>query len=281
MTWLARCPAKINLFLSVGPPDVTGYHPLRTIFQAVGLFDELRMTLDVAQTEIVCDWPGLPQQNTLQKVLALSVEYTDLPPMRLELVKRIPAESGLGGGSSDAAGLIRLLARALPDRFRPEDLAAIARAVGADVPFFLVGGRARAEGYGERLTPLPDPARSWVLIARPTLGCSTPEMYRKLDETERPWREFPPEDETVPLYNDFERVAPCACLELTERLQIHGARGALLSGSGSAVFGLFDSEATAMHTRDRLEDEQEVRCWIVPTLTRQESVFSEMIALET
>jgi hypothetical protein len=102
-----RCPAKVNLFLSVGPKDETGYHPLHTIFQAIGLCDDLYLTPTDDETTLDCNWPWLPEQNSVSKALSLVSEIATVPPLKIELVKHIPMQSGLGGGSSDAAGLLR------------------------------------------------------------------------------------------------------------------------------------------------------------------------------
>lgn len=266
--WVVRCPAKVNWSLAVGPPDARGYHPLRTVFQAIGLFDILNIQI-ASTTEVTCDWAGMPERNTLTRALSLAHEYAYLPPLHVHLTKRIPAESGLGGGSSDAAGLLRALATIAPEALTPHVCHEIAAAVGADVPFFLVGGRARGEGYGDRLTSLPDQLRTWLVIVRPNEGVATAEAYRRLDEIDYPWAS-PGENE---LFNDFERVAPCICGEIAERLQVHGAQGALLSGSGSAVFGVFDGPDAARQARDRLATELGFPAWVAPTLTRKESLW--------
>lgn len=269
MTVRVFCPAKVNTFLAVGPPDSRGYHPLRTVFQAVGLFDELHISR-AGEDSIVCDWDSLPPDNTLTRTLRLIREAVVVPPLHIQLSKHIPSQSGLGGGSSDAAGLIRGLRPFLPAPLSEGFLQDVAISVGADVPFFLVGGRARGEGYGEQLTPMPDEPRRWLVLAKPDYGCSTPEMFRALDSIEREWREFPAEDE---LYNDFERACPCGCLELIDRLISLGADDAGLSGSGSAVFGRFPSEEVAAEAARGMEGE----VWVVPTLSRQESPLVETL----
>ena len=238
-----RCPAKINTFLSVGPPDAIGYHPVRTVFQAVDLCDELLLE-NADDDAFVCDWPLIPADNTVTKAWRLAREYVGLPRLRVTLNKRIPAESGLGGGSSDAAGLLRGLVRLTKGRFLPENAAEVARAVGSDVPFFLVGGSAKGEGYGDILTSLPDgPTRHFVIV-RPEVGVSTPSAYRALDARARAWREFPT-DPTSEMFNDFEPVAPPECRQAASDLKDVGAMNTLLCGSGSAVFGLFADEDQA------------------------------------
>lgn len=242
-----ECPAKINTFLAVGPPDARGWHPLRTVFQAIDLADTL--TIEESEgDETTFSIRDVPARNTVTEAVRLLREHVEIPPLRIHVEKRIPSESGLGGGSSDAAGVLRLLGRDL----REETLREIALKIGADVPFFLVGGRACAEGYGERLTPLPDLPERWLVLARPDEGCPTPEMFRRLDEKPRTFRDFPDEDV---LYNDFERVAPCASLDLIERLLVHGADDAALTGSGSVVFGRFPSPEAAQRAARHMENE--------------------------
>ena len=167
------CPAKVNLFLAVGPPDPSEYHPIRTVFQAIGLYDYLEVETGGDRDSLTCSWDGLPPDNTVLKALRLYRELIPVPPLRMRLEKNIPALTGLGGGSSDAAGLLRALARLSSPAPRPEFVHDVAAAVGKDVPFFLVGGRARGEGYGERLAALPDRDRAWFLVVRPEADCST------------------------------------------------------------------------------------------------------------
>jgi len=263
-----RCPAKVNLFLSVGKKDERGYHPLRTIFQTVGLEDEIFIEPTYGLPDLSFNWPWVPEVNTVSRALSLVSEIATVPNLKIEVVKHIPMESGLGGGSSDAGGLLRAIQK-ITGVGSEAELRSVAIAIGADVPFFLTGGRARAEGYGEILTPEKDHPREWMLIVKPEIGCSTGEMFAKLDALDYEWREFPEDDK---LYNDFERVAPCECLELIEQLCKLGARDAGLSGSGSAVFGRFDNEPSAETACERLLEDFEGHAWVAPTLTRKESL---------
>lgn len=277
---LVRCPAKLNLFLAVGPRDARGYHPLRTTFQAISLFDTL-LVESAEQTSFEWDSPDVPLDNTVTKALRLLQEIAQVPPLKVQLHKEIPSESGLGGGSSDAAGLIRVINRFLPAPIADHHLMDVAVAVGADVPFFLMGGRARGEGYGEKLTALEDPNTEWYVVVRPPIGCNTREAFRKLDANPYEWREF-----TEEFYNDFERVMPCDCEDWIERLQVHGADGALLTGSGSAVFGRFRSESDASAAAVSLRGEWsnsyvnqtgEIPVWVTRSLTRLESLSVETL----
>lgn len=270
--WRTLCPAKVNLFLAVGPPDPRGYHPLRTIFQAISLYDELKVRTSDAD-QVIVHGAQLPAENTLTKTLRLVRELLPVPPLEIHLTKEIPSEAGLGGGSSDSAGLIRILKAMLPDDFPDHFAFEVAEAVGADVPFFLVGGRARGEGYGQILEAIPDFSKEWYVVAKPAGGSSTKDAYQRLDEKPREWLEFPFLDAEEP-YNDFERVASCESLELGERLQVHGCAWSLLSGSGSCVFGLTRGEEDAHAIAAKVSSEG---FWAVParTLTADECLVVE------
>ncbi|MCE9557759.1 MAG: 4-(cytidine 5'-diphospho)-2-C-methyl-D-erythritol kinase [Armatimonadetes bacterium] len=267
-----RCPAKINTFLAVAAPDRSGYHPLRTVFQAVSLFDTVVIST-AHQFSITSNWAELPVENTLTKTLRMMKELIDVPPVHIHLEKQIPSESGLGGGSSDAAGLIRGVLKLMRTEFPWGQDVAIAAAIGADVPFFLVGGRARAEGYGEKLTPLEDCKRGHFVIVRPDVSCPTPVAYSKLDElrSNPELKQFPEGDEEF--FNDFESVAPDECRDVAERLYTHGASESLLCGSGSAVFGKFESLAGAERAHQKMKNEGYEQSWTVHSLTRAESLW--------
>ena len=268
-SWVVQCPAKINTFLSVGRPDEKGWHPIRTVFHAVNLCDELhiwRSDKDFFETDV--DW--VPAENTVTKAWALLREAGFDRNLRVKLIKRIPAESGLGGGSSDAAGLIRFVKSVFGEfsetaEFWPN----LALNVGADVPYFLVGGRAVGEGYGEQLTELPDEPYRHVLLVRPSVGCSTYEMYKALDSQRYRWRELPSGFE---VYNDFEKVAPKRCIGLIRRVRDLGAGYAGLSGSGSCVFGFYPNLDSINNAAFRLRQEGETAVFTCRTLSRVESV---------
>ena len=232
----------------MGKPDEKGWHPLRTVFQAVSLFDELHIQ-PAEEDSLMIDASWVPAENSVTKTWDLLKDWGLGGSYAIWLKKRIPPESGLAGGSTDAAGLLRF-AR-YHQGFEDELLSNIAIQIGADVPFFLVGGRAIGEGYGEEITPLPDDQPRELVLARPGVGCPTPAMYKALDDLDYEWRELPEEFET---YNDFERVAPAECLELIENMQELGASHAGLTGSGSCVFGVFPTAAKAAKAASELEE---------------------------
>jgi 4-diphosphocytidyl-2-C-methyl-D-erythritol kinase len=262
-------PAKINLFLAVGPADATGYHPIRTIFQALGLYDDVRIDTAASETTVVFEGQDVPEQNTVTKALRFMREFTELPKMAIHITKRIPTMAGLGGGSSNAAAVIRAVRHLIPGRLTERDAFSVAETVGADVPFFLVGGRARGEGYGEILASLPDPKKpEWVLVVKPPYSYSTPEMYAKLDAVSYHFEDF---REDGRQHNDFERVI-CHGNDVIERIGVFGGRSPGMSGSGSAMFGLFDSEKEAKRAEGYVQSEDLGHTWVVPTLSRQESL---------
>lgn len=262
------CPAKLNTFLSVGPPDRKGWHPLRSIFQAIALHDVLTIHFGHKEPGIFCDWPDFPAENTISKALRLISESAALPPLRIELEKHIPAQSGLGGGSSDAAGFLKLIRQLFPEALPDYFLKEVALSVGADVPFFLVGGRAKAEGYGEILTPLEDLPAEWVVVVQPEETVSTPAAFKHLDSMEREWQDFERAGEGI---NHFELAAPPICLKIKSRLKEAGADFSLLTGSGSAVFGLFGRDEASAKAAAGFFEGRFPFVWMGQTLLREES----------
>lgn len=266
---VVRCPAKINLFLSVGPVESSGYHPICTIFQTISLFDTITIEKSLSGRDtITCDWPDLPPENTVSKALRLAREFVEIPALRIHIAKRIPVQAGLGGGSSDAAGLLRSIDHFAPTALSMEAKVDIAAATGSDVPFFLVGGRALGEGRGDRLTPLPDLEPTEFTIIQPKgVSVSTALAYADLDRYELAIRRPLSISEHLcdGLMNDFERVMPAACGAAIDALLRAGAKCAHLCGSGSAVFGIgADRSHAALTSFESI--------WNCRALTREESL---------
>jgi len=240
--------------------------------QAVGLYDLLTVESSEA-TSIECNIE-LPLINTLTKTLDLLRDLIRVPPLKISLEKRIPIEAGLGGGSSDAAGLIRAISF-LVGMPMDQHLFDVASAVGKDVPFFLVGGRARAEGLGDKLKPLEDEHPSWLIIAKPTEGVSSGPAYAALDQVPRPFADFP--DNPWSGHNDFMQVAPPICQDLVDQVKRLGANSAGLSGSGSAVWGRFSLGDDAHEALKRCQ-QMGTDVHLCQTLTRQQSLLLERVA---
>ncbi|HKW02024.1 MAG TPA: 4-(cytidine 5'-diphospho)-2-C-methyl-D-erythritol kinase [Vicinamibacterales bacterium] len=282
-----RPPAKINLTLRVGPARGDGFHDVRTLLQAVALSDTLTVTARRGPFALAAGGPGVPTDDTnlvsraataLWRALGREGEPRDA---HVKLVKQIPMAAGLGGGSADAAAALIALNVVWDGHRSRRDLARIGGTLGADVPFFLQGGTALGAGRGDEIYPVDDAARMGVVIIKPSFGVATADAYRWLDEDRAAGVDAPAASRDVEvgwasgpiaLVNDLQgpvarRHAPVA--EIVDALTKAGALGAAMTGSGSAVFGLFP-EAQAPRAARRLKRAD----WLVQvtrTLSRRES----------
>jgi 4-diphosphocytidyl-2-C-methyl-D-erythritol kinase len=175
---MAPAHAKINLSLEVVGRRSDGYHELVSVMQAVSLHDELTASTD-DDLHLECDQPDLAGDGNLvlRAARLLHKTYDLQAGARLELRKIIPVAAGLGGGSSDAAAALIALDDLWELHLSDDELRLRAAELGSDVPFFLVGGTALAEGRGERVTPLPDPPTTWYVLSKPASGLSTAEVF--------------------------------------------------------------------------------------------------------
>ncbi len=259
------CPAKVNLFLRVLAREDSGYHQIETFFLAVGLYDRLtaeRGSPGVAlriEAGPCSDDLGPPSQNTVSRAAAAFYDAAELrPAVALSLAKRIPAGTGLGGGSSDAAATLVALNRLHGEPLTQRDLLRVGGGVGSDVPFFCNGAPAAfAWGRGDRLLPVRPPGPAWVAIAAPRERTSTAEAYGAVASA----LSLPAGPSVVPdmvlegwralariRRNDFEEDAFRRVPALAEASAVMKGEGAImagLTGSGSAVFGLFATERAA------------------------------------
>jgi len=286
-----RAFAKVNFSLDVGPRRADGYHSVSTVMQTISHAD----TLTVEQTEepgvsLETDWPTPPpdEDNLVWRAATsffrrrTSAEHG----VRIRLSKRIPIQAGLGGGSSDAAATLL----ALNDLFgRPlchEELEDIGAALGSDVVFFLRGGTALMQGRGEQGRDLPDAPELTLVIVKPRGGVSTAEAYRALDAHPDAMRVAHTEAVVEAIQcgdrqgllramgNHFECVVGMLCPDATRamgRLIGLGALGARLCGSGSAVFGVAQSEQEAERIANALRADFE-SVWVCRTVGRGEAI---------
>lgn len=256
MKCVEKAYAKVNLTLAVEEKRLDGYHEVVSVMQRVSLCDTLTAEQTREGITLTCSDPALPsgKENLTHRAASLFFRETGIAGgAALTLEKRIPSQAGLGGGSSDAASALLALRKLYAPALSDTELETMAAALGSDVPFFIRGGTQLATGRGEVLSPLPPLTDGWFVIVKPTESFSTPAMYRRLDELPPACTPpLPPLQGGLPalaagLFNRFETAIPAgsAVWDIKARLAAYGALAALLSGSGSAVFGLFDTETAA------------------------------------
>jgi 4-diphosphocytidyl-2-C-methyl-D-erythritol kinase len=266
-----RALAKINLDLRVLSRRPDGYHELRTIFQTISLADTIELEFTPSRKTTIELTEARPIPNNLVVRAARQAMEAMRATGRLKMVlrKRIPMGAGLGGGSSDAAAVLLALP-ALAGRSLPfPQLCEMAQQLGSDVPFFLLGGRAVGIGRGTELFPLPDGNAQAGIVVAPAVHVGTAQAYRDLsarieaDATESKVREFQRQawglDVNADGANDFEAVIferEKGLAALKRRLVRAGASPAMMTGSGSGLFGLFHDRDAAARAQERLRDVQ-------------------------
>ncbi|PIR00576.1 MAG: 4-(cytidine 5'-diphospho)-2-C-methyl-D-erythritol kinase [Nitrospinae bacterium CG11_big_fil_rev_8_21_14_0_20_45_15] len=255
-----RTPAKINLGLKILGKRDDGYHELETLFQMVDFYDHLEFESIPAGIQLECDTPGIPvdSSNLVWRAAEVLKEgQKEVPGVSIRLTKKIPSGAGLGGGSGNAAGTLLALNKLWDLKLTRPQLQKIAATLGSDIPFFLESPCALGQGRGERLTALQGAEKFDVLLVSPHFPISTAEVYGRLK-----WgltnsgndisilRKFLSKSDVQGLagclFNDLEPGVlekHSQIQEIKDMLTGLGASGALLSGSGSTVFGVFsDSE---------------------------------------
>jgi len=265
--------AKINLDLRILGTRPDGYHDLRTVFSSLALFDNVTVTARRGALAVTCDEPDIPtdQRNLVWKAASLlhrtatgKSGKSSLPrDIAIDLRKRVPSEAGLGGGSANAAMTLLALNKLWKLDLDLATLTRIAARLGADVPYFLVGGTALGLGRGDDIYPLADMPPVHVVILRPGFGVATSDAYKWFDEESRRSMKDPAPRAIPPgwpawsatLRNDLEapvvRHHP-AIGRIRQSLLDAGAAFAAMSGSGSAVFGLFERADAARRTANDL-----------------------------
>ena len=257
--------AKINLFLDVVGKREDGYHNIRSVMQALSLCDEVEVVLERADYSCITlkmensDIPA-DERNLAYLAAERFLDETGIcATVDITVKKYIPDRAGLGGGSSDAAAVLRALNMALGSPLSTEKLCALGESLGADVPFCIVGGTRLCEGKGEKMSIYPTTDAVYVIVPPVAGKVETPKAYRMLDDAFDDFAvaneelhdalfAFFAEDALLGMYNVFESVVVPLCPEIHEirtALLDLGAKGALMSGSGSAVFGVFESEDEA------------------------------------
>ena len=282
--WTASARAKINLHLAVHARRPDGYHALTTVFQTIDLADTLTIVEHDGPFTLRCPGSDAPEDDSnlvWRAAWALASELGRPEPAGLlvTLDKQVPTQAGLGGGSADAMAALRLLCgiwAVPPDR---ELLTRVGGRLGSDVPFFARGGTALGRGRGDELTPLPPLPRLACAILRPPFGVSTSDAYRWIAESragspsvgapfDPPARAGDWLERLAGCRNDFEAVVAARHPEIAEAvatLRAAGAGLAMMSGSGSAVFGLFADAGTASRAMAQLAGRPGWRGWLSAT----------------
>lgn len=262
--------AKINLDLRILGTRPDGYHDLKTVFQSLALFDNVTVTTRRGPLAVTCDEPDIPtdQRNLVWKAASLlhrtvTGKTTAPRDVAIELRKRIPSEAGLGGGSSNAAMTLLALNKLWKLDLDLGTLSRIGSRLGADVPYFLDGGTSLGLGRGDDIYPLADMPPVHVVILRPGFGVSSMDAYTWFDQEARRALKEPAPRKLPPgwpawsatLRNDLESAVVKhhpAIGRIKSSLMDAGATFAAMSGSGSAVFGLFERADAARRTANDL-----------------------------
>jgi 4-diphosphocytidyl-2-C-methyl-D-erythritol kinase len=252
--------AKINLTLDVLGKREDGYHDIKSVMQAISIRDDIEIDIGTGKPwKLLCDMEGIPtdERNLAWKAAKVFFDTVEKDPDGLEIriLKRIPMEAGLGGGSADAAAVLRALNRHYGEPLSILALAELGAQVGSDVPFCVLCGTAMCEGRGERLRKLPDLPDCFFVVCKPDFSVSTPELYKKIDEKEIGRRPNHQAMESALLAGDLGKVAeniwnvfdPLVTAEHLELNYIksiftsYGAVAHQMTGSGSAVFAIVDN----------------------------------------
>lgn len=265
--------AKLNLTLDVLGKREDGYHDLKSVMQTVSIRDDVEIDVGTGKPwTLSCDMEGIPcdERNLAWKAAQIFYQMAQREPegLAIRITKRIPSGAGMGGGSADAAAVLRALNRHYGNPFSILALAEIGAQVGSDVPFCVLCGTAMVEGRGERLRKLPDMPDCIFVVVKPNFSVSTPELYKKIDETAIADRPDNGAMESALLAGDLEKVAhnlnnvfdPVVTQEHLELNYIksifhqYGAVGYQMTGSGSAVFAIVSEFEVAAVLCNMLKD---------------------------
>ncbi|MCC8112169.1 MAG: 4-(cytidine 5'-diphospho)-2-C-methyl-D-erythritol kinase [Ruminococcus sp.] len=256
-------PAKLNLGLDIVGVRPDEYHELETVFQSISIYDKLIVTLDETSSglSMACDTPQIPcdSSNLVWKAAKRFQVATGIfNHIHVQLEKYIPLQAGLGGGSSDAAAMLRLLQDVYADPLSEEALAEIAVSLGADVPFLLHGGTAYAQGIGEQLEQLSPFRAAHLVVAKGEQGVSTNQAYRNIDALSDPMhpqisalrsaiqKKRDVTEIALLCDNLFEQATNLPEVQMIQEIMLKSdALCSVMTGSGAAVFGIFLSDAAA------------------------------------
>ncbi len=287
ITWIdgarlrVRSPAKLNLVLSVGAKRPDGYHMFESLMTKVTLYDELLFKLSNKKFKLVCDDESIPtdSRNLVYRACSLLSGVTGRKPLiDVELIKRIPSQAGLGGGSSNAAATLIAIDKLWNLNQPTASMMELASMLGSDVGFFLSGPIAICSGRGEIVNPVDVEWNFWALIVKPNISLATEEVYQyyrisdsvgfgRSKKLAQNLREKKPSEIYPYLSNDLESSAfrvNSELREIREELEKTLNVPVRLSGSGSAMFALFDIQSQAVDAlRKILDTYSDLDCWVV------------------
>ena len=263
--------AKLNLYLNVIGKRDDGYHDIESVMQTISLRDDMEIIVGTGEPWLIdSDRDDVPrnEDNLCWKAAKLFFEKTHIDPdgLTVHILKRIPMDAGLAGGSTDAAALLRALDVYYGKPLSLDELCFLGSRVGSDVPFCILGGTAITEERGDKLFPINHPPQAYYVVCKPEASLSTKEMYDLLDTEGIPAcsdtkkivtgiRNHNLQQIARNLYNVFEEPAVRQVPEIAkvkQQLKQYGALNAMMTGSGSAVFGLFDNVETAFEACEKL-----------------------------
>jgi 4-diphosphocytidyl-2-C-methyl-D-erythritol kinase len=259
-------PAKINLFLEVVGKRPDGYHNIRSLMSCISLYDTVKLNMEADKISVCCNHSEVPEDNTNLAFQAADLFYKALAVpgrVRIEIEKNIPVGAGLGGGSSNAAAVLVALNKYFDFPLTDKDLKSIGIGIGADVPFFIKGKPSVASGIGEQLEEIQGLRPYPVVLVNPGFSVFTAMVYKKFNfgltklkkiNRNTPFSEMLSNIDNH-LHNDLETVTATMFPEIirTKKLLIKlGAAGALMTGSGPTVFGLFKDAESAKNAYDSL-----------------------------
>lgn len=254
-----KARAKINLTLNILNKRDDGYHNLESVFQRINLYDEIYIEKNNLDTIVLhCNIKELENENNLiyKAYVKLKEKYSTISGITVNLIKKIPMQAGIGGGSGDCASFLIAMNKLFNLNMNIQELINIGKNLGADVPPCLFKGTVKGEGIGEIITKIDSNLKFYLVIVKPELSCNTGEMYRLIDNT-NVIQEYNTDKvinalETNDmqrlcnnLFNVFEHVISHKVINIKEELTSNGAIGTLLAGSGSCIFGIFENKETA------------------------------------
>lgn len=290
-----KANAKINLFLDILGKRKDGYHNIKTVFQEISLSDDIfikeiknGIPLKRDSVSIVCDNPLIPtdKRNLVYKSADLIKRRFGIKKsVEIKIKKRIPVGAGLGGGSADAAAVLRGLNKLWNLKLTKSQLVRIGKQIGADVPFFLYGGRCLGEGIGDKLTSLKIRKKEWYVLVNPPFEIFTKTVYSRLTPLEIQYRGATSlmgltktrktykinkhtnrlEDVVIPLYPEIKKIK--------DLLVENGAKFSLMSGSGSCVFGFVKNKSVGEKIKKNIRKDG-YTVWLVHSVERQSIVHS-------